>query len=222
MGALQRRATGQVHIMIAMPQLVSQRAYTSKGRFVVGKHTRFVAAHRGAIGSIALARSWLGIDPVLAKSTGRKPGETFGVCAKLLYNKGRGIVKVPDFLLRTQWRVEIIPGETGQSQCTRFGMQIAPKVGKRCSGRRKHGIQRPTVDTVREERRVQGRLPMPSLCQNIDLILNAVECRSQGKCGLLPALQFRLISPTTYLTIRVKRHVTYDTHGEFTRLAIYF
>src|SRR5437660_11716229 len=94
--ALERGTLGQIEIVIAVSQFMSQRAHATEGGLKIGEYPRLIFAQRRAIGSIALPGAWLGIDPVFVKCTGRETGEVGGVSAKLLNNKCCRLVVFPD------------------------------------------------------------------------------------------------------------------------------
>src|SRR5690242_9521192 len=105
-----------------MPQLMRERADTTEGRFEIGEDARLAVTQRCAIGAIALARTGLGVDPALAKSTIGKRGEARRIGAELLDNERGPLVEGPHALVGTQGRANIVPGETGQVERAGFGV----------------------------------------------------------------------------------------------------
>ena len=194
--ALQRRAFGQIGVVVGVAELVGQRLHAVGRAVEVEQHPRLAAPHRHAEGAAHLAGPRLGVDPLVVRRPARPVRPAWASSRRTRRAPGRW--RRSRGCARRRCRR---PARTGPTTAGRrawpstpgLGPQVAAEVGHRRVDRLVHGVEGRRVDAVGEQRRLQRVGPAPAPVHDVGLALGAVERGRQRDRHRLPRHQLGVV-----------------------------
>ena len=180
--ALQRRAVGQLGVVVGVAELVGEGLHAVDGAAEVEQHPALVAPHRHAEGAAALAVARADVDPALVD----------GPLGQAAQRRGRRAEGVGD---RRRWprptwsptppgrrRARTGPTTAGAPSAWPSSRALAVEVAARSRGATRrtaalHRLEHLALDVVGEQRRLEVVGPAPPAVERRRLALHAVEAR---------------------------------------------
>ncbi len=220
--ALQRRAVGQVGVVVGVAQLVGQGLHAVEAAVEVEQHPADLALHRHAERPAHLARPGLGVEPAIRRpqcaTTSARRGEKLAKAVG--HRPGRLVPREPLGLCRPARAGPTTAGPDGVAEQRRLGPVVAGEVGQGGDHRLLHGVERRAVDVVVEQRHVERVGPAPPTVQGVGLALERVEGRGQRDRHRLPRRQLGVEGRPAHGRVGVGGQAPHRAHGQDPRLVL--
>ena len=214
--ALHRRALAQVRVVVGVAELVGEGLHAVGRAVEVEHHPRLAAPDRQAERAALLARSRLGVDPLVAGGPFDERGERRRVAAEGIGDPADGVGPAhPAGRCVADRREQVVPREALPWPVTErsgLGPQVAVEVGQRGDHRLLHRVERRPIDAVGEQRRLEGVAPPAAAVQHDGLALGPVEGGGQRDGHRVPRLQLGLVRGPAPLGIGTVGQAPHDAH----------